>query len=128
MRDLGARFASLRSILYNIQLFTQDIRMIDRFDARILSELQKSGRLSWSRLAERINLSASACQRRVEALVEKGVTRRTEDMAARSARGNPSEKTRPAAKSMGVSPLKIDTGSSRASTKTAGCGKRKIAA
>ena len=47
--------------------------MIDKFDARILSALQESGRLSWSRLAERINLSASACQRRVEALVEKGV-------------------------------------------------------
>ena len=40
--------------------------MIDKFDARILSALQESGRLSWSRLAERINLSASACQRRVE--------------------------------------------------------------
>ncbi|MBT8100166.1 MAG: Lrp/AsnC family transcriptional regulator [Gammaproteobacteria bacterium] len=42
--------------------------MIDKYDARILSELQRDGRISWSRLAERINLSASACQRRVEAL------------------------------------------------------------
>ena len=46
---------------------------MDKFDARILSLLQNDGRLSWSRLAEEISLSASACQRRVEALVERGV-------------------------------------------------------
>ena len=46
---------------------------MDRFDARILKALQDDGRISWSRLAERINLSPSACQRRVEALVDKGI-------------------------------------------------------
>ena len=46
---------------------------MDKFDARILSALQQDGRISWSRLAERINLSASACQRRVEALIDKGI-------------------------------------------------------
>jgi DNA-binding Lrp family transcriptional regulator len=46
---------------------------MDKYDARILSELQRDGRISWSRLATTINLSASACQRRVEALIEKGV-------------------------------------------------------
>ena len=46
---------------------------MDRFDAAILSALQKDGRISWSKLAERINLSPSACQRRVEALVDQGV-------------------------------------------------------
>ena len=46
---------------------------MDKFDARILSALQEDGRISWSRLAERINLSASACQRRVEALIDKGI-------------------------------------------------------
>ena len=46
---------------------------MDRYDARILSLLQDEGRISWSQLASLINLSASACQRRVEALVEKGV-------------------------------------------------------
>ena len=46
---------------------------MDRFDAGILSTLQSDGRISWSRLAERINLSPSACQRRVEALIERGV-------------------------------------------------------
>ena len=46
---------------------------MDRFDAGILSALQKDGRISWSRLAEDISLSASACQRRVEALIDRGV-------------------------------------------------------
>ena len=46
---------------------------MDRYDAAILSALQEDGRMSWARLAERINLSASACQRRVESLVERGV-------------------------------------------------------
>ena len=46
---------------------------MDNYDARILSALQRDGRVSWSRLAEEINLSASACQRRVEALVDKGI-------------------------------------------------------
>ncbi|MDH3987976.1 MAG: Lrp/AsnC family transcriptional regulator [Gammaproteobacteria bacterium] len=46
---------------------------MDKYDARILSALQRDGRISWSRLAEEINLSASACQRRVEALVDKGI-------------------------------------------------------
>jgi Lrp/AsnC family leucine-responsive transcriptional regulator len=46
---------------------------MDKYDTRILSVLQKDGRISWSKLAERVNLSASACQRRVEALVDKGI-------------------------------------------------------
>lgn len=46
---------------------------MDRYDTLILKTLQEDGRISWSRLAQRINLSASACQRRVEALIDKGV-------------------------------------------------------
>jgi Lrp/AsnC family leucine-responsive transcriptional regulator len=46
---------------------------MDKYDTRILSVLQKQGRISWSQLAGRINLSASACQRRVESLLESGV-------------------------------------------------------
>jgi Lrp/AsnC family transcriptional regulator, leucine-responsive regulatory protein len=46
---------------------------MDKFDTRILLALQEDGRMTWSELAKRINLSASACQRRVEALQEKGV-------------------------------------------------------
>ena len=48
---------------------------MDKIDARILSELQMNGRLRWSRLSERVHLSASACQRRVEALLASGVIR-----------------------------------------------------
>lgn len=48
---------------------------MDKYDTRILSALQKEGRISWSQLAGRINLSASACQRRVEALLADGVIR-----------------------------------------------------
>jgi len=46
---------------------------MDRIDARIMSELQSNGRVSWAQLASRINLSSSATQRRVEALIESGV-------------------------------------------------------
>lgn len=51
----------------------QEKRKLDRFDRRILSELQRDGRVSWSQLAATISLSASACQRRVEALVADGI-------------------------------------------------------
>lgn len=46
---------------------------MDRYDARILSLLQEDGRISWSQMSSTINLSASACQRRVEALIDRGV-------------------------------------------------------
>lgn len=50
--------------------------MLDKFDKEILSVLQSEGRITWAQLATRINLSASACQRRVEALVAAGVIER----------------------------------------------------
>ena len=46
---------------------------LDSYDAHIIEELKRDGRLSWAALAKRINLSASACQRRVESLLERGV-------------------------------------------------------
>ncbi|MBT8131248.1 MAG: Lrp/AsnC family transcriptional regulator [Gammaproteobacteria bacterium] len=46
---------------------------MDKYDAAILSALQRDGRVTWSQLSQQINLSASACQRRVEALVARGV-------------------------------------------------------
>ena len=46
---------------------------MDEYDARIIEELKRDGRLSWAALAKRISLSASACQRRVESLLERGV-------------------------------------------------------
>lgn len=47
--------------------------MIDGTDKRLIAELRKDGRISWVQLAERVNLSASACQRRVEALMAANV-------------------------------------------------------
>ena len=46
---------------------------IDETDRRILKVLQKSGRISNSDLADKINLSASACHRRVQRLEDDGI-------------------------------------------------------
>ena len=45
---------------------------LDATDRRILEVLQKQGRISNAELADRINLSPSACHRRVERLEEAG--------------------------------------------------------
>ena len=46
---------------------------IDDTDRRILRRLQKVGRLSNAELADQINLSASACHRRVQRLEKEGI-------------------------------------------------------
>jgi Lrp/AsnC family leucine-responsive transcriptional regulator len=46
---------------------------LDRYDRRILEELQQDGRLSNQDLAERIGLSPSPCLRRVRTLEEDGL-------------------------------------------------------
>ncbi|BCD89215.1 AsnC family transcriptional regulator [Pseudomonas solani] len=45
---------------------------MDRLDRKILSELQKDGRLTVTELAERVGLSLSPCHRRVRSLEESG--------------------------------------------------------
>lgn len=45
----------------------------DAIDQKILEALQRDARISWVDLSERANLSASACQRRVQALIDEGV-------------------------------------------------------
>ena len=45
---------------------------LDSIDRRILSVLQKNGRISNADLSERVNLSASACHRRVQRLEKQG--------------------------------------------------------
>ncbi|GKY88772.1 Lrp/AsnC family transcriptional regulator [Sinisalibacter aestuarii] len=45
---------------------------LDSMDRRILTVLQKSGRMSNADLSERVNLSASACHRRVQRLEKEG--------------------------------------------------------
>lgn len=46
---------------------------LDRFDLKILRELQKQGGLSNQELAERVGLTAAPCSRRVKQLEETGV-------------------------------------------------------
>lgn len=46
---------------------------IDETDRRILAVLQKTGRISNADLSEKVNLSASACHRRVQRLEADGV-------------------------------------------------------
>ena len=52
------------------------IPRLDRIDREILHHLQSNARLTNLELAERINLSASPCLRRVKLLEERGIIRR----------------------------------------------------
>jgi DNA-binding Lrp family transcriptional regulator len=49
---------------------------MDRYDRHILDVLQQDGRISNKQLAERVNLSESACLRRVRALEDSGTIHR----------------------------------------------------
>lgn len=46
---------------------------LDAIDRRILAVLQKEGRITNAELSDRVNLSPSACHRRVQRLEEEGV-------------------------------------------------------
>lgn len=48
---------------------------LDTIDARILRALQRSGRMSNADLSEKVNLSPSACHRRVQRLEAEGIIR-----------------------------------------------------
>ncbi len=48
---------------------------LDTIDARILRALQRSGRMSNADLSESVNLSPSACHRRVQRLEAEGIIR-----------------------------------------------------
>jgi Lrp/AsnC family leucine-responsive transcriptional regulator len=48
---------------------------IDDTDRRILNLLQRNGRVSNAELADQVNLSASACHRRVQRLEQDGIIR-----------------------------------------------------
>ncbi len=49
---------------------------MDRYDRHILEALQQDGRISNKQLAEQVNLSESACLRRVRALEDSGTIQR----------------------------------------------------
>lgn len=63
--------------------------MLDRTDTLILNALQEDGRISNVRLAERVNLSESACLRRVKALEDDGLIERYVGLVNAQAAGLP---------------------------------------
>ncbi|SVA94192.1 uncharacterized protein METZ01_LOCUS147046, partial [marine metagenome] len=50
--------------------------LLDRFDKAILDQLQRDGRISNVQLAAQVNLSESACLRRVRVLEQSGLIER----------------------------------------------------
>lgn len=62
---------------------------LDAIDKRILTTLQKDGRLTNVQLSERVGLSESACLRRVRLLEQNGVIDRYTMLLNRSAIGKP---------------------------------------
>ena len=62
---------------------------LDRFDKLILDALQRDGRISNKQLAQQVNLSESACLRRVRRLEEGGMIERYVAMVSQSEAGMP---------------------------------------
>src|SRR5690606_15887206 len=87
VQDTPARAQStcwFSDILANLWHFLPRIRhsaqgsvmALDRFDKKILAELQRDGRISNVELAGRVSLSESACLRRVRSLEQAGLIER----------------------------------------------------
>lgn len=64
---------------------------LDRYDKSILEALQRDGRISNKQLAQQVNLSESACLRRVRALEESGLIERYVAMVSQSEAGLPGD-------------------------------------
>lgn len=62
---------------------------LDRYDRRILEALQRDGRISNVQLASLVNLSESACLRRVRALEESGMIERYAALVSQQKAGLP---------------------------------------
>lgn len=62
---------------------------IDTVDRAILRELQIDGRMTNAELSERVNLSPSACFRRVKIMEEKGVIENYTAILSQAASGHP---------------------------------------
>ncbi|MFK8054081.1 MAG: Lrp/AsnC family transcriptional regulator [Woeseiaceae bacterium] len=59
-----------------IGLNMQESITLDKFDIAILHALDQDARIPWVELAQRVSLSASACQRRSQALQAAGIIER----------------------------------------------------
>ena len=64
---------------------------LDSYDKAILNALQKDGRISNKSLAELVNLSESACLRRVRALEEEGMIDRYVALVSQAKAGLPGD-------------------------------------
>jgi len=62
---------------------------LDRFDKLILDALQRDGRISNKQLAQQVNLSESACLRRVRGLEDGGMIERYVALVSQSEAGMP---------------------------------------
>jgi Lrp/AsnC family leucine-responsive transcriptional regulator len=73
-----------------LSIFEQfSVMHLDRFDKLILDALQRDGRISNKQLAQQVNLSESACLRRVRGLEESGMIERYVAMVSQSEAGMP---------------------------------------
>lgn len=70
-------------------MVTNSVVTIDKFDKLILEALQEDGRMSNVQLAGRVNLSESACLRRVRALEESGMISRYAALLSQNEAGLP---------------------------------------
>ena len=64
---------------------------MDRYDKRIIDALQRDGRISNKQLAQLVNLSESACLRRVRALEDSGLIERYVAMVDQARAGLPGD-------------------------------------
>jgi DNA-binding Lrp family transcriptional regulator len=82
--------ADLWHFLLYLVTYSQFYAMtLDRFDRLILEALQQDGRISNKQLATKVNLSESACLRRVRALEEGGMIEQYVAMVSQSEAGLP---------------------------------------
>ena len=76
-RYIYGLFVYIWHIIVLIELFFEETAMLlDRFDKAILDQLQRDGRISNVQLAAQVNLSESACLRRVRVLEQSGLIER----------------------------------------------------
>ncbi|MFT6288316.1 MAG: Lrp/AsnC family transcriptional regulator [Alcanivorax sp.] len=60
---------------YNESSARKGVRLMDKFDLRILEKVQRDASLSVGELADQVGISKSACWRRLQKLEESGVIR-----------------------------------------------------
>lgn len=90
--ETGDKIGNLWHLIAHTDLSTQESTVtkaitLDKFDRAILDQLQRDGRVSNVQLAQAVNLSESACLRRVRALEEAGLIDRYVALVSQAAAG-----------------------------------------